>query len=78
MRRQQVDKFVYYFDKHPQPQTVVQYEDYLIAAMIEQDRLELLYKSTCTVSRLEDELTSCQKRDESNLPMLHTLLVQSI
>lgn len=78
MRRQKIDALIYYFDKHPQPQTVTQYEDYLITAMTEQDRLELLYRSTCTVSHLEDELTSCQKWDELNLPILHTLLVQGI
>jgi DNA helicase-2/ATP-dependent DNA helicase PcrA len=74
-RRKKLDSLVNYFDTCSQPQVVNQCEEHLIAALLEQDRLEQMYQSKCTVSRLEQDIAACGNWDEIHLPKLQDVLL---
>jgi DNA helicase-2/ATP-dependent DNA helicase PcrA len=76
VRREKLDTLINCFDNCSHPQAVDQCEGHLISAMLKQDRLEQLYQSNCTFSRLKLEVASCRNWDEMYFSMLDELLLQ--
>jgi DNA helicase-2/ATP-dependent DNA helicase PcrA len=75
-RREELNALIQRFEDQPKSQTIIQVEEHLIEAMLEQDKLEAMFYRKHTMSYMIDQLEACSERDKLYLPQLRKLLLE--